>query len=76
MPVVGLSKKQMKRRRDSRLGLRYLVEEMESNDSKAGASVYDTFHGAEQKKRSRSWSELHWRQTQQGQYGGDLHGKH
>ena len=72
VPVVGLSKKQRKRRRDSRLlGLRHLVEEMESNDSKAGASVYDTFHGAEQKKRSRSWSELLWRQTQQGQYGGD-----
>jgi len=48
VPVVGLSKKQRKRRRDSRLGLRHLVEEMESNDSKAGASVYDTFHGAEQ----------------------------
>ena len=58
--MVGLSKKQRKRRRDSRLlGLRHLVEEMESNDSQAGASVYDTFHGAEQGKRSRSWSGLH-----------------
>ena len=58
VPVVGLSKKQRKRRRDSRLlGLRHLAEEMGSNDSKA--SVYDTFHGAEQRKRSSSWSELH-----------------
>ena len=39
---------------------------MESDDSKAGASVYDTFHGAEQRrvvvehrKRSSSWSEQH-----------------
>ena len=63
---VGLSKKQRKRkkRKDSRLGLRNVVEELESDDSKAGDSVYDTFHGAEQRrvvvdhrKRSRSWSE-------------------
>jgi len=62
--VVGLSKKQRKRkrRRDSRLGLRNVVEEEESDDSKA-AAVYETFHGAEQRvmvehrKRSRSWSE-------------------
>jgi len=66
VPVDGLSKKQRKkkRRRDSRLGLRNVVEEVESDDSKAGASVYDTFHGAEQsrvvvdhRKRSSSWSE-------------------
>lgn len=65
VPMVGLSKKQRKkkRRRDSRLSLRNVVEEMESDDSKVGASVYDTFHGAEQRrvvdhrKRSRSWSE-------------------
>merc|ERR1740137_154705 len=65
VPMVGLSRKQRKkkRRRDSRLSLRNVVEEMESDDSKVGASVYDTFHGAEQRrvvdhrKRSRSWSE-------------------
>eukprot|EP00092_Neocalanus_flemingeri_P036504 GFUD01039747.1.p1 GENE.GFUD01039747.1~~GFUD01039747.1.p1 ORF type:complete len:634 (+),score=272.09 GFUD01039747.1:22-1902(+) len=63
--VMGLSKKQRKRkrRRDSRLGLRNVAEELESDDSKGGVSVYDTFHGAEQRrvvdkrKRSRSWSE-------------------
>jgi len=62
-PIIGLTKKQRKRkrRRDSRLGLRNVVEELESDESKAG--VYDTFHGAEQRrmvenrKRSRSWSE-------------------
>ena len=39
---------------------------MESYDSKAGASVYDTLHGAEQRrvvveqrKRSSSWSKLY-----------------
>ena len=68
VPVAGLSKKKRKRRRlrDSRLGLRNLVDEMESYDSKAGASVYDTLHGAEQRrvvveqrKRSSSWSKLY-----------------
>jgi len=62
-PLLGLTKKQRKkkRRRDSRLGLRNVVEELESDESKTG--VYDTFHGAEQsrvvehRKRSRSWSE-------------------
>ena len=39
-----------------------VVEELKRDFSKAVASVYDTFHGAEQgrvvvdKKRSRSWS--------------------
>jgi len=63
--AVVLTKKQRKRkrRRDSRLGLRNVAEEMESDDSKGGHSVYETFHGAEQRrvveqrKRSRSWSE-------------------
>merc|ERR1719233_2381269 len=63
VPLSGLTKKQRKkkRRRDSRLGLRNVVEELESDESKTG--VYDTFHGAEQRrvvehrKRSRSWSE-------------------
>ena len=72
---IGLSKKQRKkkRRRGSRLRMRNVVEELEIYDSKAGASVYDTFHGAEQRrvvvdhrKRSRSWSERH--QKEGGNY--------
>jgi len=63
----GLSKKQRKkkRRRDSRLGLRNVLEELESDDSKGGTSVYETFHGSQQSRvvdkrlRSRSWSEQH-----------------
>jgi hypothetical protein len=50
--VVDLSKKQRKRKRrkDSRLGLRNVMEELESDDSTARASVYDTLHGAEQRR--------------------------
>ena len=40
------------------------MEELESENNKSGASVYDTFHGAEQRrmvvrKSKRSWSEQH-----------------
>jgi len=63
--VAGLSKKQRKRKRrkESRLGLKNVVEDLESDDSKVESSVYDTFHGSQQKplilqrKRSQSWSD-------------------
>jgi hypothetical protein len=47
--VLWLSKKQRKRRKDSQLGLRNVVEDMESDDNKVGASLYDALHGAEQR---------------------------
>jgi hypothetical protein len=62
--VLGLSKKQKKGRKDSKLGLRNVVEEMESDYNMVGASLYDALHGAEQ--RGGEW----WTTERRAEAGG------
>jgi len=62
-PALSKRQRKRKRRKESRQGLRNVLEESNSDDSKTSHIVYDTFHGSgrdkEQvnRKRNRSWSE-------------------